>query len=159
MAKKSPFTLKSAIGFSKAPMTSFALPEGISSTVANRGGKSKTKINCILGDFKPEDGLMETENTLIDTTNVRAEGEGTVDFKTNKLNLFFKPRPKRSELFNLGVPIRVSGTLSEFKIRTDPHNILWFFARIAFFVYDYTLQIVTQKGLPLDGHDVCTNAM
>jgi AsmA family protein len=123
------------------------------------GGKSKTKINCILGDFKLEDGLMETENLLIDTTNVRAEGEGTVDFKTNKLNLVFKPRPKRSELFNLGVPIRVSGTLPEFKIRTDPHNILWFFARIAFFVYDYTLQIITQKVVPLDGHDVCANAM
>jgi len=123
------------------------------------GGKSKSKINCIVGNLRIDDGIMQPKELVIDTTNVRVRGKGQVDFKTDTVNLVFEPRPKSPQLFSLGVPIEVSGELSDFKVGTDPWNILWFFVRVSFFIYDYAVQLFTNEGLPADGQDVCAEAI
>ena len=49
---------------------------------------------------------------LLDTTNVRAEGAGDIDFKDEVLNIAVNPRAKRRRLIAISTPFTIEGPLA-----------------------------------------------
>jgi uncharacterized protein involved in outer membrane biogenesis len=62
---------------------------------------TESTINCLAGDFILNDGIMRPKVFLLDTSKMRVEGNGEVNFKTNTINFHLKPTPKKAQFFSL----------------------------------------------------------
>ena len=77
-------------------------------------GKSKkknTKVECLFVQFTGNEGVFNSEATLLNTENIVMQTNGTVDIGKENLNLLLIPKPKNIELFTLDANIRVAGDL------------------------------------------------
>ena len=71
-----------------------------------------TETNCMVAHIELKNGVAELENLLLDTRRMTVGGSGTMDLKTEALNVVLAPRPKRASLISLANPVRIKGTLS-----------------------------------------------
>jgi len=114
-----------------------------------------SKVNCAIGSFALNDGLLSDKNILIDTTRMRVKGKGEVNFATKAVQLYVKPRAKTPQLFSLALPIAVTGSFDDFKVGVRPLDVLetvWQFATSIVWV---PIQLLFGKKIPADGSDVC----
>jgi hypothetical protein len=112
-------------------------------------------VNCIVGKFDLVGGRMRDEIFILDTTRVRVFGTGSVDFRTEAVDLRFNPRVKGLGLGAVEPPIRVTGTLSDFRAGVSPGD---FFATVQRFFTSLIvvpLQTLFRGPIPADGRDVC----
>ena len=86
-------------------------------------GANETKIKCALGQFVIKNGKLKTKSLLFDTKNITMTGHGTLDLRTEKINLTLLPRPKDPALLSLATGLRVTGTLLDTKISLDPASV------------------------------------
>jgi hypothetical protein len=116
--------------------------------------KSESKLNCIVGSLDANNGRITPKKMYIDTTNVRIRVTGYFDFASDRINLVFKPLPKRPQhLFSLGIPITVTGTFENYRISTNVFKLSWFAVRFYYFTIDYLRRWL--KKVPSDGSDIC----
>ena len=101
----------------------------------NVGGKQGklTKIKCFVTRFDIVDGFADTRVLVLNTTALRVVGKGTVNLKTEKLDISLKPIPKTGlgtdgigkislSLCNLAKSFKLGGTLADPKLAIDPKN-------------------------------------
>jgi uncharacterized protein involved in outer membrane biogenesis len=92
---------------------------------------SYTSINCFVSGFDIKDGLADTTGLVLDTNRMSVVGEGTINLKTEKLNLSLKPVPKEGvgtrglgnltlSLSELSKPFKLGGTLAQPSLAIDP---------------------------------------
>ncbi|TCV97586.1 hypothetical protein EC912_101603 [Luteibacter rhizovicinus] len=74
-------------------------------------GDKTVKINCAAADLDATNGLVETRLFAFDTEDALINIEGTVDFKTEKLDLDVKPHTKGFRVLSLRSPLYVKGTM------------------------------------------------
>ena len=74
--------------------------------------KGYSEINCFIARFAIEEGIAESEMLLLDTRNVRALGEGTIDFRQETMKLHMDPRPKTRRIAKLTTPFSIEGPLA-----------------------------------------------
>jgi hypothetical protein len=90
-----------------------------------------TEYNCLVSHFEISDGLAENRALVFDTNETTVVGDGTIDLKTEKLNLSIKPVPKGGvgikgvaqfdvSLSDLTNPFKLSGTLANPELAIDP---------------------------------------
>ncbi len=91
--------------------------------------KPYTSINCFVGAFTIRNGLARAGTLVLNTQYMVVVGEGTINLRTERLNLFLKPVPKQSigaSLINsLGIgeltkPLKLTGTLASPRLALDP---------------------------------------
>jgi len=70
----------------------------------------QSKINCVVGVFDVDQGVMKSRALFIDTTLLRIIGNLDVDLAAETLNGGLRPNPKNPRLFNVSTPLRISGT-------------------------------------------------
>jgi uncharacterized protein involved in outer membrane biogenesis len=70
----------------------------------------QSKINCVVGVFDVDKGVMKSRALFIDTTQLRVIGNLDVDLPAETLNGGLRPNPKNPRLFNVSTPLRISGT-------------------------------------------------
>lgn len=71
----------------------------------------QTPIRCAVADFRVADGVARANRIVIDTGVVLVHGSGSVNLKTERLNLTFEGESKKPRLLRLFVPIHVEGPL------------------------------------------------
>jgi hypothetical protein len=92
---------------------------------------SFTAINCFVCGFSLKDGLADTTALVLDTSRMGVIGGGTINLKTEKLNLSLKPVPKEGvgttglgkltlSLSELSKPFKLGGTLAQPSLAIDP---------------------------------------
>ena len=77
------------------------------------------EIRCAVADFDVKDGVMNTNAFVFDTEVVLIEGGGTINLKTEEMDIKLNPKPKDSSLASLNSPIYVRGTFSDPKPSPD----------------------------------------
>ncbi|MCZ6876292.1 MAG: AsmA family protein [bacterium] len=93
--------------------------------------KDNTQINCVVSRFNIRDGIAESTALVFDTNNMSVIGAGTIDLKTERLNLSLKPSPKDGvgsqpsgkislSLSQLAKPFKLGGTLANPSLAIDP---------------------------------------
>jgi len=99
--------------------------------VVNPGGKKEqyTDINCVVNRFDFHKGLGDCTVLACDTKRMSLTGEGTIDLKTEKLNIALNPAPKEGidsgtgkvgfSLSELAKPFTLSGTLAHPALKVD----------------------------------------
>ncbi len=86
----------------------------------NLWGMTKTKlegdrqipIRCVVGDWGVKDGLMDTNALVFDTDVVVVHGSGTINLKTEQLDLTLRPEPKEGSIASLRSPLYVRGSFA-----------------------------------------------
>jgi hypothetical protein len=94
-------------------------------------GQNYTELTCFVSRFDIKDGMADSTVLLVDTSGMTVVGDGTIDLKTEKLDMSLVPSPKEGALagvsskvgLNLGEltkPFKLSGTLASPKLAIDP---------------------------------------
>ena len=118
--------------------------------------KGKSHIEYLVGRWSMEDGYLQPNVFVIDTTQMRICGKGWVDFNTNKLNLQAAPVPKKPEFFSLATPIGVQGDFADFGLSITPGGLIGTGIKFAISPLQVPLQTVFEKPIPADGSDLMT---
>ena len=131
---------------------------GLVSAILPRIGADVSVVNCLIARLDMEDGIMEEDSLILDTSKLRATGKATINFHTEELFVRLDPEAKQPQMFRIEAPIEVEGS----------------FANIGFGlgdgVFGTALRMVTTtattpfkrlfgKKIPADGSDLCTDPM
>jgi uncharacterized protein involved in outer membrane biogenesis len=69
-------------------------------------------LNCFIARFTIRNGVAKSDQLLLDTTNVRAMGDGKIDLRDQTVNIKVDPQPKKSHLIDLTSPFKIKGPLA-----------------------------------------------
>ncbi len=78
--------------------------------------QSETGVRCAVADFQARNGVLTASHLVLDTDPVLATGKGTVDMRSETINLVLQGHPKKFQLIHLNAPITVSGKIRSPKI-------------------------------------------
>ena len=76
-------------------------------------------IRCAIGDFTAKDGMLTTNAFVFDTQVVNVEGTGSVNLKSESMDLTLNPHPKDRSVASLNSPLYIKGTFGEPKVAPD----------------------------------------
>lgn len=116
-------------------------------------------VNCVIARFDINDGLMKHKTILLDTSKIRVQGKGTIDFKAEEMELTLVPRAKKPQFFSLETPVKINGTIQDINARIASGAVVG--TTFRFFTSPFTTPFrkLFGKKLPADGHDVCEDPM
>jgi AsmA family protein len=80
------------------------------------GDSSNTNLRCAVASFSSRNGVMTTQDLVIDTDPVRLDGVGHIDLADETLSLELEGKPKSFQLMRLRAPITLSGPWAHPKI-------------------------------------------
>ena len=121
------------------------------------GGEAR--LNCVVGRFDLKDGKLSDDKIIIDTTRVRVRGAGSANLASEQLAFVFRPRAKGFAPFRLQTPLRVSGTLTDYRIGIEGRDLLESVLRLIASPILLPIEWFILGPLPRDGADVCTNPL
>lgn len=85
--------------------------------------ESVSKLNCTVGYFDIEEGVMKSDNILLDTSRLTVAGLGKLNLADETMDLLLTPRPKDPSLFSLAHMVRITGPLSDPDVSNDKLRI------------------------------------
>jgi len=88
------------------------------------GGSDTTKINCMVNRFDIKQGVATSKALLFDTEKMTISGGGTIDLRSEGLDLNIKPEPKDASLVSMAVPIVIGGTMKSPSVRPSTTAVL-----------------------------------
>ncbi len=84
------------------------------------GGGGQARLNCLVSRFQIQDGLATSRAMILDSESFTVVGGGTIDLKTERLNLQLHSSTRTPSLASLAVPFDVTGTLASPRFLPDP---------------------------------------
>jgi AsmA protein len=82
-------------------------------------GDEEIEIRCAIADFAVKDGMAQTNAFVFDTTVTNVTGSGSINLKTEEMDLTLKPQPKDSGLGSLRTPLHIKGTFGQPNVGPD----------------------------------------
>ncbi|MEJ2232225.1 MAG: AsmA family protein, partial [Nitrospirales bacterium] len=82
-----------------------------------------TKLNCAVGYFDIVEGEIQSDSILFDTKRITVGGFGTLNLRTEQIDLILTPQPKNPTLVTLANPVRITGHLSDPDVTSDKLRI------------------------------------
>jgi uncharacterized protein involved in outer membrane biogenesis len=82
-------------------------------------GDDTVDIRCAIADFSAKDGMMTTNAFVFDTQVVNVEGTGSVNLKSEEMDVTLNPHPKDRSIVSLNSPLYIRGTFSAPKVAPD----------------------------------------
>jgi uncharacterized protein involved in outer membrane biogenesis len=123
--------------------------------VVSKEDENGSKINCVIGRWTMQNGLLKPDIFLIDTSKIRICGKGQVDFRKEHIDLKLAPTPKKPEYFSLATPIEIDGKFSEFDPDIQAGGLIGTTVRFIASPVTTTFKRLFDEDLPADGNDVC----
>jgi AsmA protein len=82
-------------------------------------GDEPVRIRCAIADFAVKDGKMEANALIFDTEVVNVSGKGSVNLKSEAMDLTLKPEPKDKSIASLNSPLYLRGTFAKPEVGPD----------------------------------------
>jgi hypothetical protein len=73
------------------------------------GDNSNTNLRCAVASFDAKQGVLTSQQFLIDTDPVRVEGGGSINMRDETLDMQLQGKPKHFQFVRLRAPITVKG--------------------------------------------------
>lgn len=127
--------------------------------VLSREEEDASKINCVVGRWSIEDGVIKPDVFLIDTSKIRICGKGQVNIKKGLIDLTMAPTPEKADYFSLATPVKVKGKLSDFGVGIQPSGLVGTAVKFLASPVTTTFERMFGRESPADGKDVCTMPM
>ena len=74
--------------------------------------RKQTDLRCAVAEFTAKDGVLMLNQFVFDTDVVQVSGEGTINLKTETLDLRLSGHPKEFRLLRIRGPITISGPIN-----------------------------------------------
>jgi uncharacterized protein involved in outer membrane biogenesis len=118
-------------------------------------GKNQSQLNCVVGRWSINDGLLSPDAFVIDTSKIRICGEGEVNLKESEIDIKVTPRAKKKEFFSLATPLKVQGSFEDINIRLGKGGLVG--TVVTFITSPITTPIgrIFSDKIPADGSDIC----
>jgi hypothetical protein len=84
------------------------------------GNQADTKLHCAISHFDINGGQASSRALVVDSDTFTVAGQGSIDLRTEQLDMMFDTRTRQTALASLAVPFRVKGTLKNPKAYPDP---------------------------------------
>jgi len=123
--------------------------------IAANADKDLSDIECLIGRWSLQDGVLKPDIFVVDTSHIRICGKGTVDFNTNELDLKVTTAPKKPEYLRLSTPIGVHGTFSDIRLGIASMGLPETGLNFIISPLSSSLKIMFKDIIPEDGSDVC----
>ncbi len=88
------------------------------------GESDTTALNCIVSRFDIRDGVADSQAMVLDTATFSLAGTGSVDLRSEELDLAFDTSSRVPALVSLAIPFKVQGTLKNPRVIPDPAGAL-----------------------------------
>jgi AsmA protein len=82
-------------------------------------GDRDIEIRCAIADFDVKGGVARTNALVFDTTVTNVSGAGTINLKTEEMDIALKPQPKDRGVGSLRTPLHIKGTFGDPNIGPD----------------------------------------
>ncbi len=116
----------------------------------------ESHINCAMGRWSAQDGLLRSDTFFIDTSKIRICGEGQVNLKTKRVNMEVSPTSKKPEFFSLATPIKVKGSFQELNIGVKKRALVGTTVGFITSPLHVPVRRIFEDKLPRSGADICT---
>jgi hypothetical protein len=73
--------------------------------------QEQADIRCAVADFESHQGVLAARNIVVDTQNMRITGKGTIDLRSETLDLLVNGQPKKIRFLTIKSPIVIHGAL------------------------------------------------
>ncbi|MEQ8266268.1 MAG: AsmA family protein [Parvibaculum sp.] len=80
--------------------------------IPNGESGDTAQLVCAISRFDFNGGVGKASALALETSSLVTTGSGTVDLGKEKIDLLFKPKPKKASLVSLAFPVRLSGPLT-----------------------------------------------
>ncbi len=87
------------------------------------GDDKEIEIRCAIADFGVKNGMMQTNALVFDTAVVNVQGAGTINLKSEEMDITLRPQPKDRSIASLKSPLYIRGTFGEPDIGPDMGRI------------------------------------
>ncbi|MEE4243486.1 MAG: AsmA family protein [Desulfopila sp.] len=124
--------------------------------ILSKISRDTSMINCAVGRWKVEEGVLAPQVFFIDTSKIRICGKGSVDFKNREVNLYVRPKAKKAEFFSLATPLRIRGKFENLNIGLSGEGIIGTAVSFITSPVHVPVRRLVSSGLPRNGRDVCT---
>ena len=117
--------------------------------------KNVSKVNCAVGRFALDNGKLNQQQLVIDTSQMRVSGQSSANFTDETLQLRLQPQAKSAQFLSLAIPIEVSGSFRQFSVGPNPGDVLATVIRMATSIFWVPVKKLFEDKVPVDGSDVC----
>jgi AsmA family protein len=88
--------------------------EALGLLIADEGDtKTMVPLECFVGQFAVEDGLIETEALVLKTSDSTITGSGQVDLGKERLDLRLLAHPQDASVLTASTPVRIEGSFKQ----------------------------------------------
>jgi uncharacterized protein involved in outer membrane biogenesis len=125
------------------------------------GGEKDAKINCIVSRFGIENGLATSRAMIFDSEAFIVTGGGTVDLRSEKLDLNMDTATREVSIASLAVPFNIGGTLKSPSFAPDPVGTALGAAKVVGMFVAPPLaigELITEKSVS-GGGNACVEAL
>ena len=123
--------------------------------IVSKKDENESTINCVIGYWTMQDGVLTPDVLVIDTTEIRICGKGSIDFGEQQISLTVAPTPKRPEFFSLATPIKVQGSFENFGLGIQSGGLVGTVVKFVTSPVHVPIRRIAKGALPADGSDVC----
>jgi len=88
------------------------------------GDQSDTGLRCAVVHFSASNGVLTSQQFVIDTDPVLVQGSGTIDMNQETLDLRLQGKPKNFQIFRLRAPISITGPWDHPELGVDAKQIV-----------------------------------
>ena len=117
-----------------------------------------SKVNCLVARFALEDGIMRPTALLVDTSRIQASGDGTIDFKSDRIDFTVAAKPKRPQMFSAQTPVRIQGQFSDFRVGVGSGALIGTVLLMLPRSLAVPFEWIFTENEPPDGKIACQNA-
>jgi uncharacterized protein involved in outer membrane biogenesis len=86
--------------------------------------RAQTELRCGVAEFAVKDGILNLNQFVFDTEVVQVSGEGTINMKTETLNVRLTGHPKEFRLVRVRGPITITGPMARPVVGLDARSAL-----------------------------------
>ncbi|WP_026973018.1 AsmA family protein [Aliagarivorans marinus] len=115
----------------------------------------RSVLNCVVGVFNGEQGVLDQNILLADTSRMRVVGQTEVDFGEQTLSLVLRPQAKRAQIFSLETPVQVKGSFDDFKIGVASGGLIGTTIRFVTSPVVAPLRWIFEVPLDANGSELC----
>ena len=116
---------------------------------------NESKINCAAGRFNINEGILNQDALIVDTSRVQVKGTVEVDLKKGWIEARLRPIPKRPQFISLATPIQVRGDLKNLKVGVARGGLINTMVRLVTSYIVVPIQWIILDKKPEDGTEEC----
>lgn len=84
----------------------------------------ETAIRCAVANFKAQEGVLDARSLIIDTTETKFVGKGSINLAEETVDLAIQPRAKDFSLLSADAMLHLTGALTNLSVSTDVSQAL-----------------------------------